>query len=206
MRVPLAAGIAIGLLALCAACGGTAPTGGGGSSSSGSSAGGGAGNPKDDGYACGLLTKDQISSVTGGPPKDFTHVTATVSQGVATTSCTADSVAPCPQNLSRDSPYCKGAYRIDWQVGVYDSGAAAKAGFASLAPQAGTPVTDVRADQAAQDNSPRSMTALKGKVVIQVDYLAPGNMSGNPATLPTASPEQGTGLHKLARMILAGAG
>ena len=198
MRGVLVTGMAVGLLALSAACGGSTATGTGGSGS-----GGAAGNPKDAGYACGLLTKEQIASVTGGPPKDGTHVTATLAKGEAVTSCTVDSVAPCPQNLPQGSPYCKDAYRIDWLVDVYDDGAAAKTGFAKLEPQSGTPVTDIGADQADQDHSPRSLAALKGKVVIQLDYLAPGNMSGNPAVLPTASPAQGDGLHKLARMLLA---
>jgi hypothetical protein len=191
----------IALLTLSTACGSGTATGGGGSSS-----GGAGGNPRDAGYACSLLTKDQIASVTGGPPKAGVHDTATVAKGQSVTSCTVDSVAACPQNLPQGSPYCKDAYRIDWQVDVYDDGAAAKAGFVQLDPQSGTPVTDVGADQAAQDHSPLSLAAIKGKVVLQLDYRASGGLSGNPAVLPTAPPAQGPGLHQLARMILAKAG
>jgi hypothetical protein len=217
MRGVLATGMAIGLLILTGACGSRPATSAAGPAPASAAEptpanaaeptpANAADNPRDAGYACSLLTREQIVSVTGGPARDATHLTATVANGEAITTCSIESVAPCPQNLPTNSPYCPGAYLLQWTVDAYDNSSAALAGFAISKLQGSTPVTDIGADQAVEDQQPRSLSALKGNVLIQVEYIAPGGVSGNPGVLPTAPPIQGPGLHKLARMILSKVG
>lgn len=137
-------------------------------------------DPTDAGFACSLLTKAEIEAATGSPPREGTHVSATVGQGEAVTSCTVLSVEDCPQNLPRDNPYCDKAYRLGWTVDVYPNAAAATAAFAK--DQAANPprtITVAGADSAVFYDTNGSLQFQKHAALVRLNYNGPGALSGN---------------------------
>ena len=159
-------------------------------------------DPKNDAYACVLLDKADIEAAGGSPAQPATHPKATVLQGEALTSCTVKSVADCPQNLTKDAPYCDKAYQVQWSVDVYPSANAAQLTFGN--DKRGGPTTAVTiagADEAVYYSTSGAVEVRKGAGLMRLLYNGPGSLSGNAAVALRVVPEQEAAAETMAGAI-----
>ena len=160
-------------------------------------------DPKNDAFACALLSAADIGSAAGSAAQTGSHPGATVLQGEALTSCTVKSVADCPQNLTKESPYCDKAYQVQWSVDVYPTENAAKLTFVNDQRGGDHAAVEIAgADEATYYSGSGAVEARKGAGLLRITFQGPGSLSGNTGVAARVMPQDEQPAEKLAAIIV----